>query len=62
MSNLISVSPFLSFGVVAIGIHYEIWYVVFPGVIFVILSFFTLLCKCGSDLRDEVERANRGDK
>ena len=61
MSNLITISPFLSFGVVAIGIHYGFLYLVLLGVIFIILSFFALLCKCGSDMRDEVKRANRQD-
>lgn len=59
MSSLITYSPFLSSGVVFVGIYYENWGIILLGVVCMIASFFGLLCKCGSDFRDEIERANK---
>ena len=61
MQNIITYSPFMSFGILFNGIYYENWFVLFIGFICVVLSFFGLLCQCGLDLRDEIEHAKKED-
>lgn len=61
MQNIITYSPFISFGILFNGIYYENLFVLFIGFICAVLSFFGLLCQCGLDLRDEIEHAKKED-
>ena len=58
MSRIITFSPFISFSVLFLGIEYKHIHIILFGIILVILSMLMVLCACGSELRDEIERAN----
>ncbi len=60
MPSIITYSPFLSVGVLVLGIYYDSFYVSLVGFCLMVASIVVLLQECGSDFREEIERANGG--